>query len=236
MTLAGCIQKLAVLVSIVLAVAACGDGSKSDTPQKATGLRKKIAVPQNAKAPGEETKAATSAQSPEPTQQVQESAKDTAEPVPPEKRGLIEPKESEGLKLAEGLGKKEATLYDPRGKMDPFKSAFDWKTEAEAPPPSEQNAKKKRIPLTPLQKFELDQLRLVAIVIAPSGNKALVEDTGGKGYVVSRGTYMGTNFGRVQSIRKDRIIIEEEVRDFVSGSMKKRTRELRIKPEAGEKS
>jgi type IV pilus assembly protein PilP len=75
---------------------------------------------------------------------------------------------------------------------------------------------------------------LVAIVLAPSGNKALVEDPSGKGYIVSRGTYVGQNYGRIKSILKDRIIVEEEVEDFVSRSMKTRTRELKLHKKVGD--
>ena len=41
----------------------------------------------------------------------------------------------------------------------------------------------------------------------PRGNKALVEEADGKGYVVSMGTYVGNNGGRVT-----RAVIEEILR------------------------
>jgi type IV pilus assembly protein PilP len=42
----------------------------------------------------------------------------------------------------------------------------------------------------------------------------LVQETSGKGYVVTKGTYIGTNSGKIVQILKDRIIIEEESEDI----------------------
>ena len=47
-------------------------------------------------------------------------------------------------------------------------------------------AKKKirRVPRTPLERIDLSQLKLVAIIVSKSGNTALLEDATGKGYVI----------------------------------------------------
>ncbi|MBM4347472.1 MAG: pilus assembly protein PilP, partial [Deltaproteobacteria bacterium] len=75
-------------------------------------------------------------------------------------------------------------------------------------------------PLTPLQKYDISQLKLVAILSTPEGNIALVEDSTGRGYFVKRGTEIGKNDGKVTKILKDRIIIEELYSD-VWGQTKK---------------
>jgi len=54
----------------------------------------------------------------------------------------------------------------------------------------------------------------VGIIRSPSGNRALVQETSGKGYVVKKGTYIGTNSGKIVQILKDTIIIEEESEDI----------------------
>jgi type IV pilus assembly protein PilP len=61
-----------------------------------------------------------------------------------------------------------------------------------------------------------------------------VEDPSGKGYVITVGTYVGSNFGRVTRILKDRIIVEEEVEDFFTGKMKLQPVELRLQKKFGE--
>ena len=104
-----------------------------------------------------------------------------------------------------------SVLYTPEGKLDPFETLFKKESVSLAVG----NKKiKQRKPLTPLERVNLSQLTLVGIIQAPSGNRALVQETTGKGYVVKKGTYIGTNSGKIVQILKDRIIIEEESEDI----------------------
>ena len=90
-----------------------------------------------------------------------------------------------------------------------------------------------RRPLTPLEKVDLSQLKLVAIIRALSGNIALVEEASGKGYVIKKGTYIGTRSGKVGKILPDRIIVEEESEDF-SGKVSVREIEVKLNPSGEE--
>ena len=94
--------------------------------------------------------------------------------------------------------------YNPAGKPDPFKPFIQLTAVREA---------SRRGPLTPLQKFEISQLKLVAIISLPEGNIALVEDAAGKGYFVKRGTLIGKYDGKVTKILKDKVVIEETYQD-----------------------
>lgn len=119
--------------------------------------------------------------------------------------------------------------YNPEGKIDPFAPLFkDGITSG----PEKQN-KERRIPKTPLEMVDLGQLKLVAIMHAKSGNKALVEEVSGKGYIVAKGTYMGMNSGRVVKILKDGIIIEEESENIM-GKRIIQERELKLQKPLGE--
>lgn len=95
----------------------------------------------------------------------------------------------------------ESPSYDPSGKRDPFQPA------TRPVGPASIGAQR-----TPLQQFELSQLRLVAI-IRGAGNseapRAVVEDSAGLGYIMRVGTPIGRNDGRVTAIEGDRIVIEE---------------------------
>jgi type IV pilus assembly protein PilP len=124
--------------------------------------------------------------------------------------------------------RKLAYVYDPKGKINPFQSVFVTQPRGRRGTKVQIAARERKLPLTPLQKIDLSQLKIVGIMVIPTGNKALVEDPSGKGYVITKGTYVGANFGRVKRILKDRIIVEEEVEDFFSGQMKLQTTELRI--------
>jgi type IV pilus assembly protein PilP len=119
-------------------------------------------------------------------------------------------------------------LYNPEGKLDPFEPLFKKENVS-------LNASKRKIklrkPLTPLEKLNLSQLTLVGIIRAPSGNRALVQDASGKGYIVKKGTYIGTQSGKVDQILEDRIIVDEESEDIYGKvSMIKKTLKLQKPP------
>ncbi len=102
-------------------------------------------------------------------------------------------------------------FYNPEGKLDPFEPLF--KKERVSLAVGKKKIKRRK-PLTPLERVNLSQLTLVGIIRAPSSNRALVQESSGKGYVVKKGTYIGTNSGKIVQILKDRIIIEEESEDI----------------------
>jgi type IV pilus assembly protein PilP len=102
-------------------------------------------------------------------------------------------------------------LYNPEGKLNPFEPLFKKEPVSLA---AGKKKVKRRKPLTPLERINLSQLTLVGIIQAPSGSRALVQESSGKGYVVKKGTYIGTNSGKIVQILKDRIIIEEESEDI----------------------
>ena len=203
------------LTLIVLAAAGCGNGSESEPAQQPAVLRKKVTMPKK--------------QTPQAVKPKERAAK--AEPLLPEKKPMTQRAETSPKLLAEKVGKQLAYFYDPRGKPDPFQPLFE--TEAQRMPPAKKKKKKKRLPLTPLQRLNLSQLKLVGIIVSPIGNKALVEEPSGKGYVITKGTYVGGNFGRVKRILNDRVVVEEEIEDFLSGEMKPQTRELRLQKRPG---
>ena len=144
------------------------------------------------------------------------------------------------LKRADGDGKaalKTTSGYTAGNRIDPFEPLFKPKP-VEKPKPAAEVKEKEKPPvptrrLTPLEKVDLDQLRLVGIVRADSGNKALVEDASGKGYIVVHGTYMGIHSGKVVDILKDRIIVEENDEDLL-GNVRVHKRELKFQRPSGD--
>jgi type IV pilus assembly protein PilP len=125
-----------------------------------------------------------------------------------------------------------ASTYDPEGKIDPFEPLFKEEPE---PPQMEafDEKRKKRTPQTPLERVALSQIKLSAIMRSSAGNRALVEDATGKGYVIKKGTYIGLNAGQVKQIEKDRVIIEEEIENLMGELIVKDT-ELKLQKPAGE--
>ncbi len=119
-------------------------------------------------------------------------------------------------------------LYNPVGKIDPFEPLFREKATI--------HKKKKQIkrePRTPLERIDLSQLKLVGIILATSGNRAIVEESSGKGYVVKTGTYIGINGGKIIKIDRELITVEEQFED-VFGKIQTQKRKLKLPKPPGE--
>lgn len=142
----------------------------------------------------------------------------------------------DGIDSADGVQKAGISTpmakYDSKDRVDPFIPLIAEKN-ASAGSDSSVGAKPKRI-LTPLEKLELSQVKMVAVVEMPGRTIAMVEEAGGKGYEVCVGTYIGPNGGRVTSITREGIKIEEKVKDY-QGKLRKRYEEIKFhKSEDGE--
>jgi len=111
-----------------------------------------------------------------------------------------------GIQEMKQLEKKPESLtshytYDPTGKPDPFKPLVFRPEIAHH--------------LTPLQRFEVTQLTLVGILWNDKIAKAVVQDPSGKGYILTKGTLVGTKGGYVKEILKNKVIIEERAKDLM---------------------
>jgi type IV pilus assembly protein PilP len=93
------------------------------------------------------------------------------------------------------------TRYDPTGRRDPFR-------------PPGAGAGHAGEPRTPLQRYEIGQLKLVAIIYDTRDPRAVVEDEQGLGYIVKVGTPIGPNGGQVRAIQRGRVTITEESTDY----------------------
>ena len=144
----------------------------------------------------------------------------------PDKEVITATKGKEGIIASVSKFGSTPGTYIIRGKIDPFEPLFKET-------PQFRKKKKTRIPRTPLEKLSIGQLKLVAIIRAPSGNKALVEESSGKGYVIKKGTYIGLNSGQIIKIEKDNIIIEEEIQD-IQGNTEVRQREMKLQKPSGD--
>jgi Tfp pilus assembly protein PilP len=96
--------------------------------------------------------------------------------------------------------------YNPIGKTDPFKPFLAEQESAEE--------KKQRKPRTYLETLDLSQLELIAIIVGPKGNWAMVRDSKGVGHVIQKGTLIGTNSGIVYAVTDKEVVIREEYKDY----------------------
>jgi type IV pilus assembly protein PilP len=147
--------------------------------------------------------------------------KPTAKPPPPAAPQQVTPSSTQPAQEAE-----RDYVYDPTGKRDPFQPFIA--AQAAVKPVGED------VPATPLQKYDLSQLKLVAIMVGTGEGRAMLEDSEGKGYIIKRGVYVGTNYGKVKAVLKDRVIIEERYKDY-TGQVKEKEIVIRLRPLGEEK-
>jgi Tfp pilus assembly protein PilP len=100
--------------------------------------------------------------------------------------------------------------YDIEGTPDPFKPVIQPVIIKKAKT-TVKNAEP--VPLTPLELFSIDQLKLVGITMGQGKNMAMIEDPTGKFYPITKGTLIGLKKGKVTDIHPDRIVIEEKTID-----------------------
>lgn len=139
---------------------------------------------------------------------------------PPEKApseaGLKKAKKKPAPKADEATRESEQAVaayrYDPMGKKDPFMPLIkeDGKVS---------HALFTDMPLTPLQKYSLSELKLVAVLLAGEQSKAMVEDAKGDGYILSKGTLIGDKYGEVVEIKNNEVIVTEKEVDSLSGEV-----------------
>jgi type IV pilus assembly protein PilP len=127
----------------------------------------------------------------------------------------------------------EKRIYDPKKQLNPFIPLFRDDDKQISADQTDKSKRKKRVPQTPLEKISLNQLKLVAIIRTSSGNRALVEDNTGKGFIIKNGTYIGLNSGIVTQINASSIIVEEEIENLM-GELILQNTEIKLQKPAGE--
>ncbi len=113
-------------------------------------------------------------------------------------------------------------VYEAAGRRDPFLPLMQIRK-----PVSESGQ-----PLTPLQKFDLGQFRLIGVIVGRNEPMAMVMAPGGKAYVLKRGIKIGKNAGRVTDIREDAVVVEERFYDF-AGQYRTSVQEIQLPKRQG---
>ncbi len=122
-------------------------------------------------------------------------------------------------------------VYNPQGKPDPFKPLIVERPEI----PRSKKVPEKAIEevsskATPLERMELSQLKLVALIWNIQEPKAMVEDGTGKGYILAQGTPLGKNKGRVSQITSAGVFVLEPY-ETSTGKLGTRAVTLKLYPD-----
>ncbi|MCP4668766.1 MAG: pilus assembly protein PilP [Deltaproteobacteria bacterium] len=113
--------------------------------------------------------------------------------------------------LTKTIEKKKKETYDRGDRLDPFASYLE---KGEKVLQDLEKARKEKLSAlerlkalqearTVLQKLDLAQLKITAIIKGKGGAWAMVKDSTGTGYVVKKGTYIGTKGGVVEKIVRE---------------------------------
>lgn len=185
-------------------------------------------------------------QAPPPQQDSAPSGDANAATPPPLPRSSLSLVEAPVIKPPDFLPGREKILeallrdnfsYNTNKMVDPFVSfiapaasaptQLPTSEEEFEPPPEPQR------PLTPLQKMNLGEIEqgLKAIAWGDLGRRAIVEDSAGKGYIVSVGTPAGEKNGVITEIFNDRIVIQQEFWDRKAKRMIPQNSVVKLKKE-----
>jgi len=113
-------------------------------------------------------------------------------------------------------------VYDATGMRDPFRS-FEWERIALASETEEGG---------PLERFDVSQLSVIAVVWKTGSARALVEDPGGQSYIIAKGTRIGKNDGTVTLIDDNLVVVNETYEDYL-GNVTQKDIEMRIRRSEG---
>lgn len=141
---------------------------------------------------------------------------------PPKKVKVSPPNPVETSALAEEVLEPEPPVYryDPDGR-DPFESLLTIKKPV-APEGM----------LTPLQKFDIGQLRLIGVIIGKGDPRAMVVAPDGKSYILKKGVKVGKNDGTVIELNQDVVRVQERYVDF-SGEIRTVIQEIMLPKREG---
>jgi type IV pilus assembly protein PilP len=105
--------------------------------------------------------------------------------------------------------------YNPVGRRDPFRPLALLREPAGVDVEL----------LSPLQRYEVGQLKLVGVIVDVSPPRAMVEDSAGLGFILMPGTPIGPNGGVVTEIKPRQVVVEEWHTDVIG---EKHRTELRL--------
>jgi Tfp pilus assembly protein PilP len=134
-------------------------------------------------------------------------------PVAPAAQAAVQPE-------SQPKAERETYVYEQKGRRDPFVSLVQVAKEK---PKRLRGAK-------PIENFDVDEVRLIAILWDNKQYYALITLPDGKSYTIRRGTTLGLYGGKVEEITRDSVLIREHVKDY-RGQLKTKDTILKLRKE-----
>lgn len=106
--------------------------------------------------------------------------------------------------LENGAASRKGDIYETAGKRDPF-MPFIKLTESESEVKPQVNEL-----LPPIQKYSLDEFKLVGVVLVGKEPRAMIIDPEKNTYVLGVGDGIGNRQGKIVEIKESGILVEEK--------------------------
>jgi type IV pilus assembly protein PilP len=145
-----------------------------------------------------------------------------APPRPSAQKPTVAVPEAAVLQKEEQKEDANVYTYEPRGRRDPFMSLIT---------PTKDKVRKKTA--NPIENFDVDEIKLIAIVWDKQGYYAMITLPDGKSYTIRKGITLGLYGGKVEDITKDSVLIREQVKDY-RGQLKTKDSQLKLRKEGEE--
>lgn len=103
-----------------------------------------------------------------------------------------------------------ANQFDFSDKKDPFKPFVTVNTVTKGSPGASRTGLRSSLPI---HSFDVNQFKLIGIITGDHGNRAMVTDPSGKGYVLKTGMLIGKNDGKIIAITPGGVDVLEQFKD-----------------------
>jgi type IV pilus assembly protein PilP len=145
--------------------------------------------------------------------------KEQAPPKKPAAEKMAQEAAKPEVKAAQETPKiqQEEVTYDAKGKRDPFLPLVQISKEKP----------KKKAGASPMESYDINELRLLAIAWDKNKYYALIMLPDKKTYTITEGMTLGLMEGKVEKITKDTVLIREYVKDY-KGEIKPRDSILKL--------
>ncbi len=119
------------------------------------------------------------------------------------KTASVAPRSDIEKNITDIIKKRSTYIYSAVGKRDPFRSYFGDVRAVE----------EEREPVSELQKYDISDLNVTAIVWGITEPRAVVVTPDRKSIIVKRGSFIGKNWGKISAVFPDKLEITEVYKD-----------------------
>lgn len=152
-------------------------------------------------------------------------AQKTAQPQQQPQKAV--PAQDAAVAVAEAKKPEDDTyIYDPKGRRDPFLSIIEAAKK-------EKEAGKKKKGARPVEAFDINEFRLLAIAKDKNIYYAMIQLPDKKYLTIKEGATLGLYGGKVISIREESLVVREYIKNY-KGEVEPKDTILRLRKEEGE--